>query len=163
MEGDLLRRVVRRGGGPAPFPPHVGGHHRAVVDDLDHVAVQRAWTCWPISGHGTEYRHRPTLMWMSGPTLATDQVASTNGVAGSARRAGASTVANTVAGAAPSRGRQARAPATSWDQRTASACIAARLGKVRPRQNESRTYGIGRSTRGLSLGRKARTGSTSVS
>ena len=99
---------------------------------------------------------------ISGPTLAADHVASTNGVAGNARNAGPSTAANTAAGAAPSSGRQARAPATSFAQRTAAACIPSTEVNVRPRQKESRTYGIGRSTRGLSLGLKARAGSTSV-
>ena len=65
------------------------------------------------------------------------------------RSASRSTASNTAAGAAPSSGRQARCPATSSDQRAASACICSRDVNSRPRQNESRTYGIGRSTRAL--------------
>ena len=100
---------------------------------------------------------------MSGPTRAADQVASTNGATGNGRNADASTAANTAAGAAPSSGRHARAPATSRLQRSASARIPASEPNSRPRQNESRTYGIGRSTCGLSLGLAARAGSTRVS
>ena len=76
---------------------------------------------------------------MSGPTRALDQVASTNGAAGNACRCSRSTVSNTAAGAAPSSGRHARAPATSLLQRRASARIASRQLNSRPRQNESRT------------------------
>jgi len=75
-----------------------------------------------------------TVTWMSGPTLAADHVASTNGVVGGGLNAGASSAANTAAGAAPPSGRHDRAPATSFDQRTASACIASREVNVRPRQ-----------------------------
>jgi len=60
-------------------------------------------------------------------------------VVGSGRSAGASTAANTAPGAAPSNGRQARVPATSLDQRTAPACMSAKLVNARPRQKESRT------------------------
>lgn len=67
---------------------------------------------------------------------------------------------NTAAGAAPSSGRQARAPATSVHQRSASARIASSEANSRPRQNESRTSSIGRSTCGLSRGFRARAGST---
>ena len=81
---------------------------------------------------------------------------------GSGLSAGASTAANTTAGAAPSNGRQARAPATSLDQRTAPDCMSYKEVNARPRQKESRTYGMGRSTRGLSLGLNARAGSTRV-
>jgi len=87
------------------------------------VAVDRAWTCWPINRQGTEYNAGPTLTWMSGPTLPVDQVANTNGVAGSALNAGASTAANTATGAAPSNDRHDRVPATSRHQRTALDCI----------------------------------------
>ena len=104
----------------------MSGHDLAVMGDLDQVAVERAWTCPPISRHGTEYSAGPTLTWMSGPTLPVDHVASTNGVAGSGPNAGASTAANTTAGAAPSSGRHDRTPATSFDQRTASVCITSR-------------------------------------
>ena len=86
---------------------------------------------------------------MSGPIFALAHVASTNGPAGSGRSASLSTASNTAAGAAPSSGRHARRPATSADQRTASACIRSRLANSRPRQKLSRTYGIGRSTRAL--------------
>ncbi len=78
-------------------------------------------------------------MWMSGPTLGRDQQASSNAVGGSANSAGCSTAANTVPGPAPSSGRQARVPATSSHQRSASVCIAARLVNSRPRQKLSRT------------------------
>jgi hypothetical protein len=96
---------------------------------------------------------------MSGPIFALAQVASTNGPAGNGLSASFSAAANTAAGAAPSSGRHARIPATSVHQRSASACIRLRLMNWRPRQNESRTYGIGRSTRGLSAGRNALAGS----
>ena len=86
---------------------------------------------------------------MSGPIFAVAQVASTNGPAGSGRSASFSTAPNTAAGAAPSSGRHARCPATSSDQRAASACIASSDVNSRPRQRLSRTYGIGRSTCGL--------------
>jgi hypothetical protein len=77
---------------------------------------------------------------MSGPTLAVDQVASTNGRrAGSGSSAWASTAANTLAGAAPESGRQARCPATSLDHRSASVCICWIEANSLPRQNESRT------------------------
>ena len=124
------------------------------------VSVTRTSALWPMCRHGTEYSTLPTRAWMSGPILALAQVASTNGSAGSGRSACFSAAANTAAGAAPSSGRQARCPATSSDQRTASACICASEANSRPRQKLSRTYGIGRSTRGLSAGRYARAGST---
>src|ERR1035438_626107 len=104
------------------------------------VAVERAWTCWPIRRQGTEYKAGPTLMWMSGPTLPVDQVANTNGVVGSGLNAGASTAAKTAPGAAPSSGRHDRAPATSWHQRTAPDCMSCKLVNARPRQKESSTY-----------------------
>lgn len=126
------------------------------------VAVDLAWIRCPIRAHGTEYRAEPTLTWMSGPTLPVDQVASTNSVTGSGFRVGASIAAKTAAGAAPVSGRHDRVPATCRDQPAASSCIASRLVKVRPRQNESRTYGMGRSTRGLSWGLNARAGSIRV-
>jgi hypothetical protein len=109
--------------------------------------------------HPTEYRLCPTFTWMSGPTLHRDHCASTNGDAGSAASAFFSAAANTAAGAAPSSGRHGRCPATSADQRTAPACICATLVNSRPRQNESRIYGIGRSTWALSLGFRDRAGS----
>ena len=37
-----------------------------------------------MNRYGTEYNVLPTLTWMSGPTVAFDQPANTNGVAGSA-------------------------------------------------------------------------------
>ena len=116
----------------------------------------------PRDALGTEYSVPATLAWMSGPTRADDQVASTNGSAGSAASAGRSTASNIAAGAAPSSGRQARAPATSTHQRSAMRRISGSEANSRPRQNESRTYGIGRSTCGLSFGLNARAGSTSV-
>ena len=58
----------------------------------------------------------------------------------------------------PAAGTPAR-PATSAHQRAAAACICASEVNSRPRQNESRTYGIGRSTCGLSLGLSALAGS----
>lgn len=103
------------------------------------VAVHRACTRSPINVQGTEYRAPPTFTWMSGPTLPVDQLASTNGVLGSGARAGASTAANTAAGAAPPNGRQARRPATSRAHRIASARICSKPVNSRPRQNESRT------------------------
>ena len=110
--------------------------------------------------HGTEYRLCPTFTWMSGPTLHRDHCARTNGVFGSGASAPASAAANTAAGAAPSSGRHGRCPATSADQRAAPACICARLVNSRPRQNESRIYGIGRSTCALSRGFRDLAGST---
>ncbi len=89
---------------------------------------------------------------MSGPTLHRDHSASTNGSLGSGASVPFSTAAKTEAGAAPSSGRQARRPATSADQRTASACICSSEANSRPRQNESLIYGIGRSARALSRG-----------
>jgi len=80
-----------------------------------------------------------TWAWMSGPIFAVAQVAGTNGSAGKGRSACFSTVSNTAAGAAPSSGRHARRPATSADQRAASACICSSDANSRPRQNESRT------------------------
>ena len=124
------------------------------------VAVSRTSAVLPMCRHGTEYSTLSTWAWISGPIFAVAHVASTNGSAGSGRSASFSTVSNTAAGAAPSSGRHARRPATSSDQRAASACICARVVNSRPRQNESRTYGIGRSTRALSLGFSARAGST---
>src|SRR6266536_2890148 len=56
--------------------------------------------------HGTEYRHRPTLTWMSGPTVARDQVASTNRRCGKGFSSLASTAANTLRGAALHAGAQ---------------------------------------------------------
>jgi hypothetical protein len=100
-----------------------------------------------------------TWAWMSGPIFAVAHVASTNGAAGSGRSASFSTASNTAAGAAPSSGRHARCPATSSDQRAASACIASSDANSRPRHRLSRTYGIGRSTCGLSRGFSARAGS----
>ena len=55
---------------------------------------------------------------------------------------------------------QQRRPATSRRQLIRACCICSSDADSRPRQNESRTYGIGRSTRGLSLGLTARAGST---
>jgi hypothetical protein len=99
---------------------------------------------------------------MSGPTLPVDQVATTNRLRGNGFRAAASTAANTAAGAAPSRLGCRRAPATSTDQSRASCCIASSDVNDRPRQNESRTYGMARSTRALSRGFAALAGSMSV-
>jgi len=96
--------------------------------------------------HGTEYKVRPTLTWMSGPTLHRDHCASTNGSAGSGLSRSCSAAANTAAGAAPSSGRHDRRPATSVHHRSAPDCICSMLVNSRPRQNESRIYGIGRST-----------------
>ena len=101
--------------------------------------VARASTRCPRCHHGMEYNVASTLAWMSGPTIGRDQDASTNPEVGSRRSVGASTAANTAAGAAPSSGRQDRAPATSRDHLTASTRIASRLVNSRPRQNESRT------------------------
>ena len=69
--------------------------------------------------------------------------------AGNGRSASFSTAPNTAAGAAPSSGRHRRRPATSADQRAASACIRSSDVNSRPRQKLSRTYGIGRSTLAL--------------
>lgn len=81
---------------------------------------------------------RPTLTWMSGPTTAVDQRASTNGVGGNGSRVSASTASNTAMGAAPCNGRHCRRPATFWLQVTASACMCSIEVNSRPRQNESR-------------------------
>ena len=116
------------------------------------VAVMRTSAVLPMCRHGTEYSTFSTRAWMSVPILAFAHMASTNGSAGSGRSASFSIAANTAAGAAPSSGRHGRCPATSRDQRAASACICARLVNSRPRQNESRTYGMGRSTLALSRG-----------
>jgi hypothetical protein len=124
------------------------------------VAVERASRVSPRCFHGTEYKLWPTLTWMSGPTLHRDHSASTNGALGSGASFCFSTAPNTAAGAAPSSGRQDRRPATSAHQRTAAACICSRLVNSRPRQNESRIYGIGRSTCALSRGFLDRAGST---
>jgi hypothetical protein len=126
------------------------------------VAVERAWTCSPIRRHGTEYNAGPTLTWMSGPTLPVDQVANVNTLRGNGFNAGASNAANTAAGAAPSRPGCARYPATSRHHTSAPSRMCSNDSKSRPRQNESRTYGIARSTRGLSLGLNARAGSINV-
>jgi hypothetical protein len=71
---------------------------------------------------------------ISGPTRADDQLASTNGAAGNGRNASRSTASNTAAGAAPSSGRHARAPATSAHQLNAAARIPASEPNSRPRQ-----------------------------
>jgi hypothetical protein len=96
---------------------------------------------------------------MSGPIFAVAHVATVNGPVGSGRSASFSTASKTAAGAAPSSGRHARRPATSSDQRAASACIRSSDVNSRPRQKLSRTYGIGRSTLALSRGFSARAGS----
>ena len=127
------------------------------------VGVSRASTRRPMCCQGAEYSVLPTLTWMSGPILPVDQVASTNGRFGSDRNACASTARNTAIGAAPASGRQCRCPATSRHQAKACSRICCSEVNSRPRQNESRTYGIGRSTRGLSFGLAARAGSISVS
>ena len=124
------------------------------------VAVSRTSAVLPMCCQGTEYSTRSTWAWISGPIFAVAQVASTNGPEGSGRSASFSAASNTAAGAAPASGRHARRPATSADQRSASACICASDANSRPRQNESRTYGIGRSTLALSRGLIARAGST---
>jgi hypothetical protein len=124
------------------------------------AAVSRTSAVLPMCCHGTEYSTRSTWAWISGPIFARAQVASTNGPAGSGRSACFSAASNTAAGAAPSSGRHGRRPATSADQRSASACICASEVNSRPRQNESRTYGIGRSTLALSRGLTALAGST---
>jgi hypothetical protein len=65
----------------------------------------------------------PILAWMSGPTFGVDHVANSNGRPGNGSSVGASTVANTAAGAAPSSGQHGRAPATSRDHTTAAVWI----------------------------------------
>ena len=123
------------------------------------VAVSRTSAVLPMCAQGTEYRTRSTWAWISGPIFARAQLASTNGSAGNGRKEPFSALSNTAAGAPPSSGRHARRPATSADQRSASACICASEVNSRPRQKLSRTYGIGRSTRALSRGLRARAGS----
>ncbi len=103
------------------------------------VNVARASTFWPRKRHGTEYRQRPTLTWMSGPTVPRDQAASTKRFCGNGFSADRSTAWRTVNGAAPPSGRHDRCPATSVHQLIAAACIAASDVNSRPRQNESRT------------------------
>ena len=123
----------------------------------------RASTCCPISRHGTEYRALPTLRWQSGPIGPVDQVASTKSLGGNGFSAAASTASNTDTGLAPSNdavGPDVRdLPAPASAPRPASAASEV---NSRPRQNESRTYGIARSTRGLSFGLNARAGSAST-
>ncbi len=101
----------------------------------------------------------PTLTWMSGPTVGVDQEASTNTLRGNGFSSSRSTASNTLSGAAPCNGRHERRPATLSDQSRAARCIASSEANSRPRKNESRQYGIGRSTRGLSFGFWARAGS----
>jgi hypothetical protein len=97
---------------------------------------------------------------MSGPTLAVRHSARTNSPAGSGASVPFSAASNTASGLAPSSGRQARCPATPVHHRSPSACIWAREVNSRPRQNESRIYGIGRPACGLSRGLRDRAGST---
>ncbi|MGX1480890.1 UNVERIFIED_CONTAM: hypothetical protein RKD50_009698 [Streptomyces canus] len=78
-------------------------------------------------------------MWISGPTVAVDQRASTNGVGGRGSSSAASNASNTAIGAAPPNGRHFRRPATCWLQVTASDCMCSIEVNSRPRQNESRT------------------------
>lgn len=80
----------------------------------------------------------PTLAWISGPTFAADQVASTNGCPGSAARACASVASNTDTGAAPPSGRNDRRPATSTHHVTAAAYISGSEVNTRSRQKLSR-------------------------
>src|SRR5512144_2770277 len=115
-----------------------------------------------MNRHGTEYKVLPTLTWMSGPTVGADQEASTNTLRGNGLSTAASTASNTERGAAPPSGRQDRVPATVRDQSRAACCIPSSEANSRPRKNESRQYGIGRSTRGLSFGLPARAGSIST-
>jgi hypothetical protein len=140
----------------------MGGHQLPWWKHCTVVAVWRASSRWPISRQGIEYSVVATLAWMSGPTLAVAQLASTNTVAGSASSASASTAANTLAGAAPCSGRHDRWPATCWHQSSAACCSCSSEANSRPRQNESRMSGMGRSTRGLSVGLPARAGSIST-
>ncbi len=124
------------------------------------VWVERTSTFFPMNCHGTEYRVRPILMWMSGPTVARDHFASTNVRLGSGASASFSFASNTTAGAAPPSGRHCRCPATSTDHRSAARCICSIEVNSRPRHHESRIYGIGLSTRPLSRGFRDRAGST---
>jgi hypothetical protein len=101
-------------------------------------AVERASTLCPISRQGTEYSARPTFTWMSGPTLPRDHTARVNGLLGSGASAPDSTVLNTASGAAPSRPRCARNPATFRHHSSAARCMASRDSNSRPRQYESR-------------------------
>jgi hypothetical protein len=75
---------------------------------------------------------------MSGPTVARDQVASTNRRSGNGLSCSASTAWNTANGAAPPNGRQQRLPATFTHHSSAACCICATDVNSRPRQNESR-------------------------
>jgi hypothetical protein len=99
---------------------------------------------------------------MSGPTVGVDQEASTNTLRGSGLSSSRSTASNTLSGAAPSSGRHERRPATVSAQSRAAEASASIEANSRPRKNESRQYGIGRSTRGLSFGFLARAGSIST-
>jgi len=126
------------------------------------VAVARASTLHPMNRHGTEYRLLPTRIWMSGPTVGRDQQACTNTVRGNGFSSASSTAWKTASGAAPSSGRHDRRPATLADQSTAARCICPSEVNSRPRKNESRQYGMGRSTLGLSRGLRARAGSIST-
>ena len=111
--------------------------------------------------HGTEYRLLPTLTWMSGPTLHRDHSASTNGLRGSGAQVRPSRPRRT-----PRPGRRRPAAGTTAarppraHQRSALGLHLRQLVNSRPRQNESRIYGIGRSTCALSRGFRDRAGST---
>ncbi len=87
--------------------------------------------------HGMEYSTLATEAWMSGPTLAVRHSVSTNPPAGSGASRPCSAASNTASGRAPSSGRQARMPATSRHQRSASVCMRGREPNSRPRQKLS--------------------------
>ena len=92
------------------------------------------------------------------PIFAVAHVARTNGASAAAEPTLLHRVEHRGRGRAVQRA-AARRPATSSDQRSASACICARDVNSRPRQKLSRMYGIGRSILALSLGFSARAGS----
>jgi len=123
------------------------------------VSVTRVSVTCPMCRQGTEYKTLSMTTWQSGATFGLTHRASWNPLVGNGSSSGSSTARNTDSGCAPSSIRCDRSPATSVHQVAARACMPATLAKVRPRQNESRTYCIIRSTRGLSLGLTARAGS----
>ena len=147
VERDLLRRVVAEVGLLAPVLARVGLdqlpadeelHHRvgdAHVGGLADVPPRHRVQHLLRPGRGCRGRSSPSPTWparTARPAAAAARPSRPRRTPRPGRR--------------PSSGRHARPPATSADQRSASACICARLVNSRPRQNESRTYGIGRST-----------------
>ena len=116
----------------------------------------------PMSRHGIEYSSPADLGVDVRADLRRRPRRQHERPAGNGCSASASTAANTAPVRRPPAAGRRRRPATSRHQSTAAACICSSEANSRPRQNESRTYGIGRSTRALSRGFSARAGSTST-